>query len=73
MYKTYLAKSATVISSLATVVVLAMNKYPTPVLISIAQTDTEEVGQGIGVTEPLHQVLGVRITIVLGDLIRRLK
>jgi hypothetical protein len=42
-------------------------------MISIAQIDTEEVGQGIGVTEPLHQVLGVRITVALGDLILRLK
>jgi hypothetical protein len=41
---TYLAKSITVISSLAAVIVLAVNMYPTPAMISMTQTDTEESG-----------------------------
>jgi hypothetical protein len=37
-------KAVTVIASLAVVIVLAVNKYPTPAIISMTQADTEELG-----------------------------
>jgi hypothetical protein len=42
--KTYVAKSITMISSLAIVIVLAVNMYPTPAMASMTQIDTEESG-----------------------------
>ena len=43
------------ISSLAVVIVLAVNKYLIPVMISMTQIDTEELG-----IKPRYVVAGVR-------------
>jgi hypothetical protein len=41
---TYLVKLITIISSLAIVIIRAVNKYLIPAMISITYTDTKELG-----------------------------